>query len=120
MSDPAFSSGYSGPERRLRVAYVTRHTEYHTQGGVCVAVRSRVTGQWLLRHSALGRRISAAIRLATIEGPGPGMETPDDAPPSRPRVGDALYFGTDGPDVVTTNLLSIARPERTTVCTYPV
>src|SRR5690349_2628311 len=35
------NTDYSGPERRRRVTYMTRNTEYHLEGGVCVAVRDR-------------------------------------------------------------------------------
>jgi hypothetical protein len=53
---------YKGPERRRRVTYMTRNTEYHLESGICVAVRDRTSGNWQLCHGALGRRLSASLR----------------------------------------------------------
>jgi hypothetical protein len=103
---------YSGPERRRRWLYVTRNTEYHLVDGVCVAVRDRTTGNWQLAHSALHRKLRGAVRVTRDRqaAPAPGV----------PRVGDALFFGGDGPDVMTSNLTAIGRPEKATVGSYPV
>jgi hypothetical protein len=110
---PHFS--YAGPERRRRVAYVTRNTEYHVEGGRCVAVRDRASGNWQLCHTAIGRRLSASVRFKPGSAPYPTVEAPE--------VGDALFFappGADGVEVLTSYLLSIERPQKATIAAYPV
>jgi hypothetical protein len=92
--------------------YVTRNSEYHFQAGVCVAVRERGSGHWLLTHPALKRPISGSIRRNRSQEPYPSPETP--------RVGDGLLFVALGPEVVTSNVLSIARPEKAMVGAYPL
>jgi hypothetical protein len=103
---------YSGPERRSRAMYVTRNTEYHFREGVCVAVRDRETQSWLITHPALGRPLSGSVRFNKHLEAYPTLESP--------RVGEGLFFGSGGPDVVTSNLLAVGRPEKTTVGAYPV
>ena len=106
---------YSGPDRRRRVTYMTRNTEYHLEGGICVAVRDRATGNWQLCHGALGRRLTGSLRRKAGLEPFPTLETPE--------VGDALFFAErreDGAEVLTSNLLGIERPQKTTVAAYPV
>jgi len=106
---------YAGPERRRRVTYMTRNTEYHLEGGICVAVRDRASGNWQLCHEAIGRRLSASVRRKSGAEPFPTLETPE--------IGDALYFApgrVEGIDVLTSSLLSIERPEKATVAAYPV
>lgn len=112
---PSRQSSYQGPDRRRRVTYMTRNTEYHLESGVCVAVRDRATGNWQLCHGALGRRLSASVRQKEGLPPHPTMEAPE--------VGDALFFGPSGgpaADVLTSSLLSIERPQKATIDTYPV
>lgn len=106
---------YPGPDRRRRVAYMTRNTEYHLQSGICVAVRDRATGNWQLCHRVLGHRLAGSIRRKAGVGPYPTVD--------RPEVGDSLFFVTregEGPEVLTSNLLAIERPQKTTIHTYPV
>ncbi|HEX4337911.1 MAG TPA: hypothetical protein VH062_18505 [Polyangiaceae bacterium] len=103
---------YRGQERRSRVMYVTRNTEYHFKGPRCVAVRERVSGSWLLTHPALNRVISGSIRFNRNKEAYPTLETP--------RVGEGLLFASGGPDVITSNLEAIARPAKATVSAYPV
>lgn len=112
--EPTESRGYGegGPERRTRVMYVTRNTEYHFKDQRCVAVRERATGSWLLTHPALHRRLSGSIRWNRSRDAYPSLEAP--------RVGEGLLFASDGPDVVTSNLEAIDRPTKATVCSYPV
>jgi hypothetical protein len=105
-------SGYSGRERRTRVVYVTRNTEYHFNGARCVAVRERSSGSWLLTHPALNREICGSIRFNRNLEAYPTLE--------RPRVGEGLLFASGGQDVITSNLVAIARPEKATVGCYPV
>jgi hypothetical protein len=92
--------------------YVTRNTEYHFHEGRCVAVRERGSGHWLLTHPALQRAISGSVRFNKNREAYPTLDTP--------RVGDGLFFADPGPDVVTSNVLSIARPEKATIGTYPL
>jgi hypothetical protein len=109
------SSSYRGPERRRRVTYMTRNTEYHLESGVCVAVRDRNSGNWQLCHGALGRRLSASVRRQPGHAPSPSLDAP--------ALGDALFFGpsgSDGSEVLTSSLQSIERPQKTTIDAYPV
>jgi hypothetical protein len=92
--------------------YVTRNTEYHFKEGRCVAVRERTSGSWLLTHPALNRAISGSIRFNRNLEAYPTLETP--------KVGEGLLFASDGPDVITSNLISIERPAKATVGAYPV
>ena len=102
---------YPGPDRRRHTMYVTRNTEYHLRDGVCIAVRDRRSGCWLPSHSALRRTLSGAVRYDPS-----GLAAPC---PSVPKVGDALYFGAGGRELVTTSLFSVERPSRHLVATYP-
>lgn len=109
------SSEYRGPERRRRITYMTRNTEYHLEGGVCVAVRDRATGNWQLCHHALGHRLRGAVTQKPGHEPCAKLEAPE--------IGDALYFATDiaeGSEILTSHLLSVERPKKTTVLAYPV
>lgn len=94
---------YSGPERRKRQLYVTRNTEYFVEGQVCVAVRDRESDQWLEGHLAVGRSLSGAVRM--LEGGGLAPS------PHRPRVGEALFFADGGPELITSTLLRVERPD---------
>ena len=102
---------YLGPDRRRHTMYVTRNTEYHLRDGICIAVRDRRSGRWLPSHSALRRTLSGAVRYDPS-----GYAAPS---PSAPDVGDALYFGGGGRDLVTTVLSSVERPSRHQVAGYP-
>ena len=106
----ASRDSYGGPERRHHTMYVTRNTEYHLRDGICVAVRDRSTGQWLTGHSALRRELSGAVRFL------PKGHALSSA--AQPRVGDALYFGGGGRELVTSILSAIERPGRVAVATY--
>ena len=106
------SLAYGGPERRSRVTYVTRNTEYHFHRGVCVAVRDRTSNRWLLTHPVLNRTVSGSVRFNRHLEAYPTLEAP--------KVGEGLFFGAQGPDVVTSDLLAIERPEKTTIGAYPV
>jgi len=112
MSNSPQFPGHSGRERRTRVMYVTRNTEYHFHEGRCVAVRERGSGHWLLTHPALNRPLSGSIRFNRSLEAYPTLDVP--------RVGEGLFFGAAGPDVVTSNVLSIERPAKATIGSYPV
>jgi len=102
---------YSGEERRQHRVYVTRNTEYHFRGQTCVAVRDRKTGRFLHSHLAIQRTLSGGVRYQSN-----GSAVPSCAPP---QVGEALYFGDDGRELVTSLCASIERPERRLVSSYP-
>jgi hypothetical protein len=101
---------YRGQDRRKHRMYVTRNTEYHFRDRTCVAVRDRRSGTWLHSHLALNRTLSGAVRFAG------GTLIPCIADPN---VGDALYFGEDGQELVTSQLDAIDRPGKTVVRSYP-
>jgi hypothetical protein len=105
-------SDYSGPERRRRRVYLTRNTEYHFLDKVCVAVRQRDTGQWRVAHVALQRTLSCSVNLTAS-----GEVRPKAEPPA---LGDALYFASDGADVITSNLTAVGRPLPQTIAAYPI
>ncbi len=106
--------GYSGRERRRRVVYVTKNTEYHTHDGVCVAIRDKRSGSWLDRHSALARRIEGGVRTYSNGCVLPTMEPP--------AVGDPMYFvlgnGDEDVQLVTSRVEAIDRPDRSDVSRY--
>jgi hypothetical protein len=104
------SNGYGGPERRRHKMFVTKNTEYHFKDEVCVAVRDRKSGRWLASHLALRRRLAGSVRFH-----GEGCVVPFTDPP---KVGDALFFGLDGRELVTSLLCAIERPERQLVLEY--
>lgn len=103
--------GFAGKERRRHRMFVTRNTEYHFRDGVCVAVRDRRTGTWLPSHLALHRHLSGRVRFQPN-----GVAIPDGGPP---EVGEALYFGDDGRELVTSLLTAVERPAKALVTAYP-
>ncbi len=104
-------STYQGRDRRQHRMYVTRNTEYHFRNDTCVAVRDRKTGRFLLSHLAMQRSLSGGVKYHAN-----GTAVPSCAPP---RVGEALYFGDDGRELVTSICSSIERPARKLVAAYP-
>jgi hypothetical protein len=102
-----------GSERRQHRMYVTRNTEYHFRGQICVAVRDRKTGCFLQSHLAVARTLSCGVRYQDN-----GTAIPSGGPP---LVGEALYFSSarDGRELVTSLCSSIERPERDLVAAYP-
>src|SRR3970040_661113 len=98
----ATHKSYPGPERRRHRLYLTRNTEYHFRDGVCIAVRDRKTGRWLESHLAISRRLTAGVRFTSQ-----GAAAPCSAAPA---VGEALYFGDDGRELLTTVLCGVERP----------
>jgi hypothetical protein len=106
---------YGGSERRRRFVYVTRNTEYHTQDGLCVAVRDKRSGAWLEEHSAVTLRIEGGVRTMANGCVLPTMEGP--------TVGDPMYFvlGREEDDwqLVTSRIEAIERPERGDLQIYP-
>jgi hypothetical protein len=101
---------YGGPERRRHKMFVTKNTEYHFKDEVCVAVRDRKSGRWLASHLALKRKLAGSVRFQGQASPIPLLDAP--------KVGDALFFGLDGRELVTSLLCAIERPERQLVLEY--
>ncbi|MEO7033964.1 MAG: hypothetical protein ABI548_08780 [Polyangiaceae bacterium] len=111
MNSSTSRNAYTGHERRQHRMYVTRNTEYHFRGETCIAVRDRKSGRFLQSHLAVQRTLSGGVKYQ-----GNGTAIPSCAPP---RVGEALYFGDDGRELVTSLCSSIERPERRLVASYP-
>lgn len=109
-SDSNAARAYEGPERRRHRVYVTRNTEYHFRDGFCIAVRDRRTGEFLHGHLALRRRVHGGLRFFLN-----GAIVPN---PGDPAPGEALYFATDGRDLVTSPLERVDRPTREIVAAY--
>lgn len=110
MANPQ-SADYSGPDRRRHFTYVTRNTEYHFRDRVCVAVRDRKSGSWLTSHLAVNRELSGSVRITPH-----GVAIPAE---SKPNVGEALFFGMGGRELITSALCAIERPEKQVVSLYP-
>ena len=102
---------YPGPDRRRHRIYVTKNTEYHFRDGFCVAVRDRRTGDFLHGHLALRRRIHGGLKFYMN-----GAIIPNSG---EPRVGEALYFSSEGRDLVTSPLEAVERPAKDVVGAYP-
>ncbi len=106
------SPEFEGAERRQHRMFVTRNTEYHFRGETCVAVRDRKTGQFRVGHMALRRELTTPVRFGAAGAPFPSLEDPE--------VGDALYFGAGGRELLTSVLTAIERPPKALVTAYPV
>lgn len=100
---------YQGPERRHRKVFVTKNTEYHLRDGVCVAVRDRSTGDWQLKHRAIGSTLMGGIAV-TPEG---SWKVSFGAA----EVGEKLCFAND---IFTTQVQDVKRPSVNTLDSYPV
>jgi len=113
MSGSKGTSGESktDADRRVHKVFVTRNTEYHLRKGVCVAVKDRLSGEWLRAHLALSQKIHGGLRFTRAGG--------IHANAGQPTVGESLFFHASGRDLVTSPVLSVERPERQIVATYP-
>jgi hypothetical protein len=111
MKSSGSPNAYAGRERRQHRVYVTRNTEYHFRGETCIAVRDRKSGRFLQSHLAVQRTLSGGVKYQDN-----GTAVPSCAPP---RIGEALYFGENGRELVTSLCSSIERPERQLVASYP-
>lgn len=107
---------YGGTERRRNQILVTENREYHCRDGWCVAVRDRRSRMFIRNHSAIGEKLTGAMRLG-LEG-----SVQDVSPPDSLVAGEKLCFSAgDGDlehDVVTSPLVAIERPEKTVVALY--
>ncbi len=90
--------------------FVTKNTEYHLRGEVCVGVRDRRSGQWMRGHAAVRHRLLGALRFSRHGGviPNPGV----------PQAGESLYFAVGGQDLITSPLEMALRPPREFVERY--
>lgn len=107
---------YTGDERRIHKVYVTRNTEYHVREGICVAVRDRHSGGYHSAHIALSLQLQGAVKIYSNGGVIPQANDPE--------PGDAIYFSYVRPDgeerqIVTSRLLSVERPPKRVVASYP-
>ncbi|MBX7193464.1 MAG: hypothetical protein K1X94_15520 [Sandaracinaceae bacterium] len=98
-------------DRRIHKVFVTRNTEYHLRRGVCVAVKDRLSGEWLRAHLALSQRIHGGLRFTRAGG--------IHANTGVPSIGESLFFHASGRDLVTSPVLSVERPEKDIVAQYP-
>ena len=101
-------SRYSGAERRTHKVFVTKNTEYHVRAGMVVAVRPRGSKEWLSEHSALSMMVQGFIL--------PGTFLPQ---AGSPKPGQRAYLAINGDDVVTSAIVAIVRPPKSTVAEYP-
>jgi hypothetical protein len=108
---------YRGPERRRRRVFVTHNTEYHCVDGVCVAVRNRETGAFVMPHNALGRHIDGALKF----NPEGGIASAHSA--TSPQPGEQLCFSSghvdDPKNLLTSTLERIVRPPKEVIARYP-
>ncbi len=95
---------YAGADRRRNKVFTTRNTAYYTCEGTCVGVLDLRTGRWLDGHLALGRRLLGGVRVGSD-----GQLLPV---PSRPSVGDALYFADGERELITSVLCEVDRVPR--------
>lgn len=98
-------------ERRRHRVYITRNTEYHFRDTTCIAVRDRRTGDFLHGHLALNRRLQGTVLFFSNGAIAPNV--------GEPRPGEALFFESDGRDLLTSPLERIERPAKEIVAKYP-
>lgn len=78
--------------------FATHNTEYHLRGALCVAIRDRRTGEWLVEHEALGAKVTCM--LARYGGQWRRHVL-------SPRTGSVLWFESVQ---VTTSAIRVCRP----------
>lgn len=105
------AESYRGPERRKRQLYVTRNTEYFVENQICIAVRDRESDVWLEGHLAVGRPLSGSVRLLSGGALAPSA--------NRPRIGEALFFADEGPELITSTVLRVERPALNDIGAWP-
>lgn len=77
--------------------YLTKNSEYHVRGLVCLGVRDRRTGEWVEAHWALAQRLASAFPDATGH-----MRTVE-----LPVVGESLTFMVEGRPRQTSAILAV-------------
>lgn len=90
---------YSGKDRRVHTVFVTRNREYHTNRGVCVAVRDRRSTAWISNHEAIGMALQ--------------LNNDDEIVQGRP-----LQLLSPFASIYTSKVLDIFRPGRKTFQMY--
>lgn len=97
------------PDRGMALRYcsaycviVTVEREYHLVEDVCAGVRERGTGQWLVGHQALNRRVGGAVCN--------GSRRPPAFFPGVPRVGEPMWFEAGEQPLQTEPVLGIEYP----------
>lgn len=82
--------------------FLTRNSEYHVRGHVCIGVRDRRSGQWLKDHPALARPFSDSVVDA---------QSGRISSPRLPSLGDPLEFDVNGTPLRTSPVLDIEERE---------
>lgn len=117
MGTPAMrdTRAFGGTERRRHHVLITRNREYHTRDGYCVAVRDRRSREFVPTHPAIGKQMTAGIRMGRD-----GVE--EVSPPESLVAGEQLCFsscnGDLENDVITSPLVTIERPPKDVVVRY--
>lgn len=101
---------YAGPDRRKNRVFLTKNTEYHFRGELCVAVRDRQSAKWLPSHLAIGRRLSGGVHFHKNGTAVPVFDLPS--------PGEALYFADDGRELITSAVCDLQRPSRESLNVY--
>ncbi len=81
--------------------FLTRNSEYHVRGHVCIGVRDRRSGSWLKDHPALARPFSHSVVSADGRISLPHL----------PGLGDPLEFDINGTPLRTSPVLDIEERE---------
>jgi hypothetical protein len=81
--------------------FLTRNSEYHVRGHVCIGVRDRRSGHWCSDHPAVARRFSHSV----VDHQGRV------AAPHVPSLGDELEFEFDGQALRTSPVIEIEERE---------
>jgi hypothetical protein len=110
MAEMKAETAYTGPDRRKNRVFVTKNTEYHFRGDLCVAVRDRRSNKWLPSHLAIGRRLSGGVHFHKNGAAVPVVDLP--------AVGEALYFADDGRELITSAVCGLERPTREVMKSY--
>ena len=90
---------YKGKNRRVHTCFITENREYHTKSGVCVAVRDKNSKVWIAGHWAIGMILKPL-------------------PPGAVFLGYPLEFLSKAQRVLTSHVVDILRPGRSTVNMY--
>lgn len=81
--------------------FLTRNSEYHVRGHVCIGVRDRRSGDWLKDHPALSRPLAHTV----VDSSGRLSS------PHLPSLGDPLEFDVAGTPLRTSPVLDIEERE---------
>ena len=106
---------YEGTDRRQHRTIVTRNTEYHLKGEVCVAVRDRSTKRWAEGHLAVAKRVEGGVKFYDNGAVVPSLDPLN--------VGDAMFFSYrtekgDDRQLITSRIEGIVRTPKKDVLVY--